>query len=1015
MRRVWKPVAMTLLLMVTSTVTVGAQAQTGTIVGRVSDRASRTPISGATINAVGSVLSTRTLEDGRFRLSGLRVGQLLVRATRLGYSAEAKTVTVVAGQETTVDFDLAQSAIQIDEVLVTATGEEQRKRESGNSVSSVSVTPEALSNVTTLSQLLTAKAPGLYVNSPGGTTGSAARIRIRGANSVSLTNEPLLVIDGVRANNDIGGRTNDGTLGVGGQMSSRFNDLNPDDIESIEVLKGPAASALYGTAAANGVIQIRTKRGRAGKTRWTTYSEAGSQADQTTYPANFTQVGTNTAGARITGCTLDAQTRLACTPNPDSLVSFNPLEDPRSRPFVTGYRTSFGASAAGGGDVANYFVSSDVDRDQGVFEPNHLYRVSLRANLSGQLRNNVTTSFFSNYSSSRLEFPQNDNNILGVISSGLLGSAFYDTVSRGYLAGQSPQQVYAIDTRENVERFIGSNLTTWQALPWLSATLQSGVDFIDRRNKATTPPNKVFFSPATTEGSRNSNAAQLWTYTANGTLTGIRDINTDFRSTTTAGVQYTREVFQGTRAFGAKLLAGTGSLQGTAARFAVGETNTDNRTLGALIQEQVAWRDRLFATAAVRTDNNSAFGAKFGWVKYPAASLSWVVSEEPFFPQSNLVSSLRLRTAYGESGQRPNFRDAITYYETQTVTTAAGDLPGVVVGGTGNPNLKPEHSREYEIGFEMGLLQNRASLDVSAYSKRTNDLLIAMPLPPSLGLTQTQFRNLGESSNRGIEMVLTGKVFEVSKARLDVSVSASSNRNRLEKLGLLPSGAPIPPVIFGIQRHKEGYPLGSYWDEGYTFSDKNNDGIISRLNCPGQAQLPGGPECELLMDPTSSPKFLGNPLPTKEATFSPRLTLFQDLEVGSLFDYRGGFKQFNNTYRFRCNFGNCEEAYNKNMPLDQQARNIAHLMGSDAGYVEDADYIKLREVTVSYVVPRRWVTRARASEARLTFAASNLKTWTDYTGFDPEVNSTPANLFSNSDFLTQPPLRVYSARLTLSF
>jgi TonB-linked SusC/RagA family outer membrane protein len=1010
MRRARKHLVFSFLLAVAWP--LGAQQpEAGVVAGRVGDRATRASVAGATVVLVGTVQSVRTSDDGRYRLVGVRPGNHTVRVTRLGYAAETRPVTVVAGQEAVLDIEMGQTAVRIDEIVVTATGETQRKRESGNVVSTIAVSPERLATTTTLAQLLTASAPGVYVNSPGGTTGSASRIRIRGANSVSLSNEPLLLIDGVRANNDIQGGASSGAIGVGGQVSSRLNDINPDDIASIEVIKGPAASALYGTAAANGVLQIRTKRGRAGATRWTVHSEAGSQSDETKYPANFAQIGTQISnGARTTGCTLDAQTRLVCTPKPDSLVSFNPLMD--ASPFITGYRTSQGVSVAGGGDLATYFLSGDIAQDHGVVAPNTFRRVGLRGNLTSQFRSNVTNQVSTSYASSRLKFPQNDNNILGVISGGLLGTAFNDSIGHGYLSGQTPQEIFAFDTRENVERFIGSNQTTWQALPWLTGTLQAGVDFLDKRNKETLPPNKVFFNSSTAEGSRTANAGQFWTYTGNGSLTAVRDLRSDIRSSTTAGVQYSRDVVQVTRASGAKLLAGTGSLSGTSTRFAVAETNTDNRTVGALVSEQVAWRDRLFGTVAMRTDNNSAFGSKFGWVNYPAASLSWVISEEGFFPRTDYITSLRLRTAYGKSGQRPNFRDAITFFSTQTVTSGSADIPGVLVGGTGNAELKPEVSGEFEVGFEVGLLNNRVSVDATLYDKRTNDLLIARPLPPSLGLTTTQFSNLGSSSNKGIEVQVNSRVLEMNDVLLELGITGSTNRNRLLSLGKLPNGDLIPPIVFGRQRHVEGYPLGGYWDRSYTYEDKNGDGIISRLNCPGQTTQPGGPECEILLQPLT---YLGNPLPTRDLGFLPRLTLFKTVEISSIIDYRGGFKLYNNTARFRCNFLNCVEAYDKTKPLDKQAANIAHLLGTDAGYVEDAHYTKLREIAVSYLVPREWATRVRANDMRLTLAGRNLKTWTKYTGFDPEVNSTPGTLFSTSDFLTQPPLRVFSARLTLGF
>ncbi|HMC54349.1 MAG TPA: SusC/RagA family TonB-linked outer membrane protein [Gemmatimonadaceae bacterium] len=1018
MRSVWKLVTLSLLAL--AAIPLSAQSQTGSVSGSVTDRASRQPLADASISVVGTVLAGRSGPDGRFRISGVPAGTFQVRANRLGYAAETRSVTVSAGQDASVDFTIGQTAVQIDEVVVTATGEEQRKRESGNATSVVQVTPDKLATKTTLQQLLTAQAPGVYVNSPGGTTGSASRIRIRGANSVSLSNEPLVIVDGVRANSDIAGT---GTIGVGGQQSSRLNDINPDDIEAIEVIKGPAAAALYGTAASNGVLQIRTKRGRAGVTRWVAHSEAGTQDNQYTFPANYTQVGNRVSnGARLTGCTLDAQTRNVCTPNVDSLVSFNPLES--YSPFITGYRTSNGLSVTGGADRATYFLSGVLDRDHGVVRPNFLDRASMRANVTSQLTNKITSQVFTNFLMSRLKFPQNDNNILGVVSSGLLGGAFDDlptaacqaagTCAHGYLAGQTPKDIYAINTQENVERFIGSTVTTWQALSWLTATFQGGVDFLDRRNKENLPSNTVFFNSSTVDGYRQANSAQLWTYTANTSLTGVRDIMSDLRSSTTAGVQFNRNVVQGVRAFGARPLAGTSSNAGTATRFSVGETNTDNRTLGALVSEQVAWRDRLFATLAARTDNNSAFGSNFGWVMYPAASLSWVISEEPFFPRLDALSSLRLRTAYGKSGQRPEFRDAITYFNEQTVTVNANDVAGVIVGGTGNPDLKPEVSGEFEIGFEAGLLHDRLSIDFTSYNKTTTNLLIAKPLPPSLGLTTTQFDNLGRSKNSGIEVQLNGRILEMENVLFEASLSASTNNNKLTRIGTLDDGVTkIPPIVINsIQRHVEGYPLGGYWGQHYTATDLDNNGIISRVNCPGQTAIAGGPACEMVLDTLS---FIGNPLPKRDLSFNPRLTLFKVAEIGALVDYRGGFKQFNNTARFRCNFGNCQEAYDKTQPLWLQARNLGQAMGTDYGYVENGDFTKLREVTVSLLAPKSWATVAKANELRLTLAGRNLKTWTNYTGLDPEVNSTPTTLFSQSDFLTQPPLRVFSARLTASF
>lgn len=990
---------------------VGAQ-QTGTITGRVVTATGQQPVAAAQVvvvtNAAGPQRGALTDADGTFLIAGVPAGQVQLRARRIGYTPAEATVTVTDGGTATVTITLAAAVISLDEVVITATGESQRRRETGNSVATVKPSTERLATSTNIAQVLQAQAPGVSISSSGGTQGSAPRIRIRGINSVSLSNEPLLIIDGVRASNEIAGT---GTGGVGGQVPSRLNDINPEDIESIDVIKGPAAAALYGTAAANGVIQIRTKRGISGPTRWRAFVEGGSQEDTYDYPANFTQVGTSVAtGNRLTGCTLDAQSRNVCRPNPDSLVSFNPLE--QASPFQTGTRTSVGLSASGGGAAATYFISGDADRDNGVYEPNTFRRASLRANLTSQLRENLDLQISSAYVSSRLRFPQNDNNILGIISGGILGSAFDDTVSRGYIAGQTPQDLFAIDTRENVERFIGSATGNLKITEWLSAIGTAGVDYVNRRNVETVPPNTINFG-ALPEGNRTSNAASLWNYTANTGLTAQYGLATDFQATSSAGVQFTSELVQGTRAFGAKLLAGTGSLQGTAARFAVGETNTENRTFGGYLQQQVAWRDRLFLTAALRTDNNSAFGKNFGFVTYPAASISYVVSEEPFFPQSTFLSSLRLRAAYGRSGQRPNFRDAIDFFNVQTVSVGGTDQPGITVGGTGNADLRPEVSSELDFGIESELLDGRLNFDIGYFTKRTDDLLIARPLPPSLGITTTQFANLGESSNKGWEFLVNANVGDISRARFDLTVTASTTRNRLEELGLLPNGDSIPPIVFGIQRHTPGYPLGGYWNRPFTFDDINGDGIISRVNCPGQTPIAGGPECEIFVQDTA--RYLGTPFPTREFSISPRLHMFGWLQVSALVDYKGGHKLFNNTARFQCSFSNCEAAYNPDADLFLQARNLGQAMGTDAGYVEDASYTKLREVAVTFLVPRTIATRFRAEGMSLTFAGRNLATWTDYTGFDPEVNSTPGANFSTSDFLTQPPLRLFSARLSVDF
>lgn len=989
--------------MLLCTASPGWAQDAGTITGAVVDAGSRAPIPSAQVQIVGTTRGVVTGEDGRFRIAGVRPGTYQVRVLRLGYQGSSQTVNVTSGGNNELSFALAQAAVSLEQVVTTATGEGERKREIGSAVATMQPAVAQITAAQNVSQLITGKVAGIDVQQAGGTVGSGSRIRIRGATSLSLTNEPLIVVDGIRFNNSVAQSNTTGstTIGVGGQVPSRFNDINPDDIETIEVLKGPAAAAQYGTAAANGVIQITTKRGRSGKARWTTYAEGGTIKDVTDYPANYLRTtATSTApSAPFTGtrCTLDSQTRGLCTQAPDSVFVFNPLV--AHSPFLDGKRGGYGASVTGGNDQVTYYVAGNYDKQQGVFQTSLDQRGSGRANVSMQLRDNWNLQVGSSYLADHLRLPQNDNNTLGIISAGLLGAARDNPVTLGYLNGATPQQIYAINTRQDINRFESSVNSAYQPLNWLTATVVAGLDYLNRWDNELVPPNKVNFG-SLPDGQRTSNPYSIYNYTANGTLSASFTPFEGLKSTTKVSGLFNKELVRGTLAFGAKLLGGTSSLAGASARFSVNEVNTDNKTISRLLREDLAWRDRVFLSGAVRNDKNSAFGQDFGSINYPSVTLSWVVNEEGFFPKTPYLSSLRLRAASGKSGQKPNFRDAITFFNAQTVTVSGADVPGITIGGTGNPALRPEKSRETELGFDVGFLDEKIGLEVTHYQKRTDDLLIAVPLPPSLGLTTTQFQNLGSVSNKGWEYVMNTRVLDMPRVGFDFTITGSTNDNKLLTLGFLPTGDPVPPIVVNTQQqHRVGVPLGSYFQRSYTFNDANGDGIIARS--------------EITLSDTAV--YLGNPLPTHQFGFTPTLTLNKIFTISAFFDHKGGYKLFNLTRRFRCTFFNCPEAYDPSTPLaDQAAAIAASALGTDAGYIEDATFTKLRELTFTVQSPEA-MTRALGHAVSFSLTGRNLKTWTNYTGFDPEINSTPGANFSTSDFLTLPPTRNWTARVTVNF
>jgi outer membrane receptor protein involved in Fe transport len=634
------------------------------------------------------------------------------------------------------------------------------------------------------------------------------------------------------------------------------------------------------------------------------------------------------------------------------------------------------------------------------FDLNTLQRRSLRANVRSQLTDKFDLALNTGYSNSDVRLPRNDNEATGITSAALLSTrVFYDSINQGYGFSVTPRELSAINARENVNRLTGSLTANYRPLSWLSLSGQAGLDAVDRAEAQLIPPGFVRNSAANLEGSRSVFRNRGTAYTANGNATANFGLGERLTGSTSAGVQYNEDVVRGTTAFGAVILPGTGSLEGTNARFAVSEQNFHVRTIGGYLQQQVALNDRLFVTGAVRADRNSAFGRDFGFVYYPSITTSWVVYEEPWFPEISALSSLRLRAAYGTSGLRPGVTDAFTFFTPVTASSGAANVAAFTPGGTGNTALRPEKSSEVEFGFDAGMFGDRIGLDVTYFDKTANDALVAVRLAPSLGLTTTRRLNLGSVSNKGLEMQLNTRIVERGNVRWDAIITHTRLKNELETLG-----DAVAPIQFGLggnsQRHTPGRPLGSYFAQPYTFEDKNSDGIIT--------------PSEIVVGDTA--EYMGSPFPTREASFQSNLQV-GIFRLSGLLDYRGGFQQFNSTAEFRCGFQNCQQLYDPATSLADQARAVATLFyDTPAGYMEDGDFVKLRELSLTAGLPSGLAQRFGARAFSVTLAGRNLKTWTDYTGFDPEINfaGTSSN-FSTAEFLTQPPARTVTLRLDANF
>ena len=1000
-------------LSLTCTITIAAQAQRGAVVGRVTDKTSGAPISAAQIVIAGTSRGTTSGSDGRYRIPNLPAGVVQVRVLRLGFQPDARAVTMADGVTDTVDFALTASVVTLDQVVVSAAGEQQRQRETGNAISTISPDSIAQPAVADFSDLLNSRAPGVSIVQQSGTTGGASRIHIRGENSVSLSNDPLLVIDGNRVDNSTNSAS--ANLFTGGQTASRFDDLNPDEIDDVQILKGPAASALYGTAGANGVILVTTKHGVPGRTKWNSHAEYGSVRSATDYPPNYLINGTplDSTGAPIpggqpvVGCFLFEKGQPnGCNPIASTATAFNPLNS--LSPFIAGYRESYGITAAGGSENLTYFLGADDYNEQGIYINNRDRRTNLRGNFGAQLSPVLNATVNLGYLQSRLTFPQNDNSLYGVIGLSLTGRAVNDQC-HGYFACVTPAKINRYGTFSDVDRYTGSGSINYHPTSWFSGVATGGIDYGDRLDGNFLPAGILPGSQGSALGFATPAPYQLYTYTANLSGTFKFDLTSSLRSTTTLGTQFVEESRLGFLNGGSGIVPGTGNLGGATSQFTTTESDTDIVTFGGLGSQEFAWRDKVFLTAALRADESSAFGKPNDLVWYPDLSASWVIGEEPWFPKPPGMSSLRLRGAYGESGQRPAFLQAQTFFSPIGQSRRGIDEGGLTIGGIGFSSLKPEISREIEGGLDAGFLKDRINVAFTFYNKNTSNALVqvveALDLcgnnqPPPLGGNCTIFRNLGLVNNNGFELGISGVIVDTRAIRFDLSVAGSENNNKLEKLGL------AAPVFFdnasngNVQQFSAGHPLGVYYGIPYTYKDLNHDGIIE----PNEITL------------GKKPVYLGGPFPKGEWTLAPNVTFFGLIKLSSTFDRRYGSRTLNFTEEFRCNAAFlCGAQFNPHASLRSQAAYVASVLdGTDNGYIENNAFWKWREVALTLIAPRAWLRRLPISDLNIQLAERNVATWTHYSGFDPEINfvSTGAN-YTTSDFLTQPPVRYMTMRINL--
>jgi TonB-linked SusC/RagA family outer membrane protein len=998
---------------------VGAPAmQQGTIRGRVTDE-SGAPITAVEMGVSGLQVRAITDADGRYVLTGVPAGTRSVTASRIGYGETARQVTVPAGGEVTADFTLAALAVQLSGVVVTATGE-QRKLAIGNVIGTISadsiVRGAPITNVT---DMLQGRISGVLTFANSGVTGSAPRIRIRGFNSLSQPNAPLFIIDGVRVENSTGTGALQGSYGW---TAGSVTDLNPEEIESIDVVKGPAAATLYGTDAANGVILIRTKRGQAGRAAFRIYAEGGIIKQPSRWNDTYYAFGRTPAGAQ-TRCSNVLRATGGCAL--DSLSVWNPMRDAASSPIGTGHRRQLGLQVSGGVQQFRYFLSGEVENETGFLQlsdseiqrlsierggaeipdeqkrPNYLDRVALRANVSTALGANADLSI-----SSSLLFQDTQVPGSGVFSNAAWGPGFDDDFE-GWLNGIRPGEAFAVRSAERVSRFMTGVSSTWNPLEWLTTRGTVGIDFastfsdnLQRRGEGGTP-----IAPSL--GRRLEVRRQTTLYTVDLGASATKDLTSTLNSRTSIGAQYNKRHLGSVAASGTNLPPGSSTLAG-AATLTNAEETVESIVAGAYVEQTLALRDRVFVTGALRADGASSFGENFKTAFYPKASLSWLVSEEGFFPKGAFLSSLRYRLAYGSSGVQPAAVAALPRVQFVTVFANGASATGAQLQALGNPNLKPERVNEIETGLDAELLNGRVDLEATFYYRKSFDALVQRAMPRSIGITGTgQLDNVGSVRNQGVELEMKADVFTIGGVNLNLDVNGSVNSNKLLKLD-----PTLRPPEDRFVKFVEGYPLFSQWDRPVlSWNDANGDGLLV-------------PDEVVVGD---SIIYLGNTNPTRLLNVSPSISMLDGrVRLGSLFVYRGGWIQTNFSELNKCNFGGCRARNDPNASLREQAAYVGFTKPglTYAGYLEDGTYTRWAEASLSYQVSEDMLGRIGlgVTNATITLSARNLKLWTNYSGLDPEVAQNP-NLTGNFGTLwdlgydnpVAPQSRYWTIRVTAGF
>ena len=903
---------------------VVAQMKTGEIRGTVSENGRAEVLIGANVFVVGTSLGASTNLEGQYVIKQVPPGTYTVRARYVGYKELSRDVRVEAGETATLDFALVATAVQLSEVVVTGQGAATEKKKLPSVVESVSSKEIDLSPAKSVDQLLQGRVPGLMAYSPGGAPGSSARIMTRGIKSALGQPTPVIYVDGIRVDNNYQGRLSNAT---GGQISSSISDILSGDIDHIEVIKGGAAATLYGAEAANGVIQVFTKKGIPGAIRWSANVTSGSDVE--------------------------------------------PLNDfsndmTKNKFFRPGLYQAYRLGAIGGSDVITYNVSGKMSEDKGVVTQDALNEklYNLSTGLRVVVSELASVEVSASYAHDEYGILSNDNSSQSLLSNLEIEGAF-DVLNNQASKDSLFAQHLLGDWRENVNRWIFATNFTYTPFSWWDNKVTVGIDYRKNENRQYVPIEQGAFW-GTVGGLLSRSDREYKTLTMNYTATlKVPDIG-----------PLTQRVILGAQGFRIddREENGTGTtfrIPGTqifsnASVVTAQESNRELFSYGYLAQDQLGLWNRLFFDVGVRFDGNSTFGKAIGIQTYPKAGVAYNISDESFYPDmlKSYLGSLKLRASWGKTGTfPPPFTRDRTF-----VSNIFFNESALSFGNPGNADLKPENTTSIDAGFDMGLLDDRLSVELSWYRQITKDAMFTVTEDPAAGLG-TQRRNVGEIFNQGIEVSMRAVAVDEENVQVNLRGFFTTLKNRVNSLG---GAAPfsIAGFSFAPQRVEEGKEVG-----------------IIRVSKP---RLEADGTYRGHVDTV----YVGSPVPKNTVSFGADITVFKDITISGLFEGAWGNFILNQSLSRRIVNGLANPAlYQKEaalIPVVAPGSTPYNRNTASSVLVEPGDWFKIREISVRYRVPRS-VLGGMVNGLSITASVRNVASFgIKATGIDPETSFIPS-------------------------